>query len=71
MTIQSIKSKQDLDNALKRVDELWSKAEPNTPQGDELESLTLMIEAYESSLISNDELVTPKSNVKFKPVDFE
>lgn len=71
MTIKSIKSKQDLENALKRVDELWDVAEPNTPEGNELKSLTLIIEAYENSLLSDNELLFRKSNVKFKPVDFD
>ncbi|MEM5545750.1 hypothetical protein [Pseudoalteromonas fuliginea] len=35
-SIKSINSKQDLKNVLKRVDELWGVAEPNTPVGEEL-----------------------------------
>jgi len=38
---------------LLRVDELW-ESEPNTPDGDELDALVTIIEAYELSLI-NDE----------------
>ncbi len=71
MIIKSIESKQDHENALKRVDELWDVAEPNTSEGDELESLTVLIEAYENSLLSDGELLFTKSNVKFKPVDFD
>jgi len=71
MIIKSIESKQDHENALKRVDELWDVAEPNTSEGDELESLTVIIEAYENSLLGDDELLFTKSNVKFKPVDFD
>lgn len=71
MIIKSIESKQDHENALKRVDELWDVAEPNTSEGDELESLTVLIEAYENSLLSDGELLLTKSNVKFKPVDFD
>ncbi|WP_139302635.1 hypothetical protein [Thalassotalea sp. PP2-459] len=50
MTIRSIKSinsKQDLENALKRVDKLWDVAEPNTPEGEELVIITQLIEDYE------------------------
>lgn len=71
MNIKSIESKQDHENALKRVDELWDVAEPNTSEGDELESLTVIIEAYENSLLNDGELLFTKSNVKFKPVDFD
>ncbi|WP_283246065.1 hypothetical protein [Pseudoalteromonas sp. bablab_jr011] len=39
-SIKSINSKQDLEKALKRVDELWDVAEPNTPKGEELVMLT-------------------------------
>jgi len=69
MIIKSIESKQDHENALKRVDELWDVAEPNTSEGDELESLTVIIEDYENSLLSDGEFT--KSNVKFNPVDFD
>ncbi len=71
MIIKSIESKQDNKNALKHADELWGVAEPNTSEGDELESLTVIIEAYENSLLSDGELLFTKSNVKFKPVDFD
>jgi antitoxin component HigA of HigAB toxin-antitoxin module len=54
MSIKSIKSKQELENALKRVDELWQIAKPNTPEGDELESLVFIIQAYERQLLSDD-----------------
>jgi len=40
MTIKSIKSKKDLKHALKRVDELGDVAESNTPEGEELMTLT-------------------------------
>lgn len=33
-SIKSINSKQDLENALKRVDKLWDVAEPNTSEGE-------------------------------------
>jgi HTH-type transcriptional regulator/antitoxin HigA len=45
--INPIKSEADYDNALKRVDKLMD-AEINTPEGDELDVLVTLIEAYES-----------------------
>lgn len=47
MVIKSINSKQDLESALKRVDELWDVAKPNTSEGDELVTLEQLIEDYE------------------------
>ena len=45
--INPIKSEADYENALKRVDKLMD-AEINTPEGDELDVLVTLIEAYES-----------------------
>lgn len=45
--ISPIKSEADYENALKRVDKLMD-AEINTPEGDELDVLVTLIEAYES-----------------------
>jgi len=48
MNIKPIKSEKDYDKALKRVDELMDIDPPlNTPLGDELEILVLLIEKYE------------------------
>jgi HTH-type transcriptional regulator / antitoxin HigA len=46
MKIKPIKSKRDYNAALKEVQQLWN-AEPNTPDGDNLEILITLIEAYE------------------------
>lgn len=62
-----INSKQELEIALKRADELWDIADPNTPEGAELELLTAEIEAYECKLL-NDER-TWDSYIKAKPAD--
>jgi len=43
----SIKTKQDYDNVLSRIESLMD-AKPNTPQMDELEVLTTLVEAYEA-----------------------
>jgi HTH-type transcriptional regulator/antitoxin HigA len=46
MTIRPIKTKKDHKEALKRIDELWD-ANPKTPEGDELDVLATLVEAYE------------------------
>jgi len=46
MNIKPIKNKTDYNNALKQIDKLWN-AEPNTSQGDKLEVLVTLVEAYE------------------------
>ncbi len=47
MEIKAIKTDADYKNSLKRVDDLW-EASPNTKEGDELEVLVTLIEAYET-----------------------
>lgn len=46
MTIKAIKTEKDYQKALSRIDELMD-AEPNTPEGDELELLVILVEQYE------------------------
>jgi HTH-type transcriptional regulator/antitoxin HigA len=46
MTIKVIKSEDDFQKALSCIDELMD-AEPNTPEGDELEFLVTLVEQYE------------------------
>jgi HTH-type transcriptional regulator/antitoxin HigA len=46
MKLKPIKNVRELNRALKRVDELWG-AKPNTPRGDELDVLILLVEKYE------------------------
>ena len=47
MNITSIKSECDYDAALKRI-ELLMRAQLNTPEGDELDILITLVEAYEA-----------------------
>ena len=47
MTIKPIKSEQDYENALERLDVIFD-ADPNTKEGDEAEVLSLLIENYEN-----------------------
>ena len=46
MNIKPIRNDDDLAAALGRMEQLWG-AEANTPEGDELEVLALLIEKYE------------------------
>ncbi|TCK17684.1 HTH-type transcriptional regulator/antitoxin HigA [Thiogranum longum] len=46
MKLRPIKNERELNRALKRIDELWG-AKPNTPRGDELDVLMLLVEKYE------------------------
>ena len=56
MKLKPIKNDSELNRALKRIDELWG-AKPNTPRGDELDVLMLIVEKYE-----DDHYVIPASN---------
>ena len=47
MDIRPIKTKKDHANALKRIDQLMS-AKANSPEGDELDVLVTLVEAYEA-----------------------
>lgn len=55
MNIRPIKTKKDYEAALDRIDELWD-AKANTPEGDELDILATLVEAYE---INNFEILPP------------
>ena len=46
MTCKIIKTEEDYQKVLSRIDELMD-AEPNTPEGDELELLVTFVELYE------------------------
>lgn len=40
-------SENEYQTALKRIESLFDVAEPDTPEGDELETLAALVEAYE------------------------
>ena len=46
MNIKPIKTEQDYQASIKRVEELWG-AQRDTPEGDELDLLVTLVEAYE------------------------
>jgi len=49
MTLKIIKSEADYNKALERIEEIFD-AELGTPEGDELELLSLLVEKYEDEL---------------------
>ena len=46
MEIRPIKTEKDYNEAIQRIEKLWG-AEKNSPQGDELDLLATIVEAYE------------------------
>jgi HTH-type transcriptional regulator/antitoxin HigA len=46
MEIRPIKTEQDYDSAVSRIEELWG-AKKDTPDGDELDLLVTLVESYE------------------------
>ena len=48
MEIRPIKTKEDYENSLKKVNQLWG-SEEDTPDGDEFEILFTLVEAYETA----------------------
>ncbi len=47
MEIKPIKTEQDYDNALVEIEKIWG-AEPNTPNGDRLDILLLLVKNFEA-----------------------
>lgn len=45
-TIKPIRNEEDYETALEEIEALW-EAEPNTPEGDRLDVLIMLVEAYE------------------------
>jgi len=64
MNIKPIKSELDYTNTLNRIESLMS-AKPNTPQMDELEVLTTLVEAYEEQHYKMD-APDPIEAIKFR-----
>ena len=64
MTYKVIKAEGDYQRALARIDELMD-AEPNTPEGDELELLINLVELYEEKKYPID-MPDPVEAVKFR-----
>ena len=64
MTYKVIKTEEDYQRTLARVDELM-EAEPNTPEGDELELLVTLVELYEEKKYQID-MPDPVEAIKFR-----
>ena len=64
MRVKPIRNEADYDEALRRVEDLWGSAS-GTPEGDELEVLVSLIEAYEREHYPVD-LPTPIDAIKFR-----
>jgi len=64
MNIKPIKSEQDYANTLVQIESLM-RAKPNTPQMDELEILTTLVEAYEEQHYKMD-APDPIEAIKFR-----
>lgn len=48
MEIKPIKTEKDYKSALKRIDDLFDTVKKGTPEGDEFEILTILVETYEN-----------------------
>jgi HTH-type transcriptional regulator/antitoxin HigA len=44
--VHPVRDKAEYDAAIARIDEIFMRAEPNTPEGDELEILTILVNVY-------------------------
>lgn len=64
MTIKPIKTEKDYEQVLQRLEAIFD-AKPNTPEGDELEVLGILIDEYEQSHFPID-LPDPIEAVKFR-----
>jgi|ERR1044071_9126400 HTH-type transcriptional regulator/antitoxin HigA len=64
MEIKPVRSETDYENALHRVEELWG-SDSGTPEGDELDILVPLIEAYEREHYPID-LPNPIDAIKFR-----
>lgn len=64
MNIKPIKTKQDYNEALNRIDKIFD-AEPNTKLGDELDILVTLVERYEKEHYPID-LPDPIEAIKFR-----
>ncbi|UCN00433.1 helix-turn-helix domain-containing protein [Sulfurimonas sp. SWIR-19] len=64
MNIKPIKNEQDYNDALQKIEALMS-ATPNTPEMDELEVLTTLVEAYEEQHYKID-APDPIEAIKFR-----
>lgn len=67
MKIKPIRTEEDYKAVLARIEEIW-KAEPDTPEDDELDLLVMLVEAYERQHYSVD-LPDPIEAIKIRMED--
>src|SRR5271169_5726640 len=65
IAIKPIKSEHDYQESLERINELMNKVKPNTPEGDELDILVTLIEAYEDKHYSIQTPIDPIEAIQF------
>lgn len=65
MEIKPIKTDLDYEVALKRIDELFDTVKKGTPEGDEFEILTILVEKYEDEHFPID-APDPIEAIKFR-----
>ena len=66
MNFKIIKTEGEYESALARIEEIWD-AEPGTAESDELEVLSVLVEAYEEKLLAGIRRVTYRLYDDFKP----
>ncbi len=64
MTLKPIKTEKDYEQALQRLEAIFD-AKPNTPEGDELEILGILIDEYEQTHFPID-MPDPIEAIKFR-----
>lgn len=62
--MKSIKTQEEYNQAIKRMEEIFD-AKNNTPEGDELDELVLVIKEYEDKHFQIEE-PDPKEEIKFR-----
>ncbi len=68
MNIKPLKNEQDYDDALARIDQLMD-SEPGSPEGDELDVLSVLVEKYED-INHPIEAPNPIEAIRFKMEQF-
>ena len=69
MKVKAIKTEKDYDQALERLEEIFH-AEVDTPEGDEAEVLSILIEKYENEYYPI-EMPDPIEAIKFRMEQME
>ncbi|MDH4130106.1 MAG: helix-turn-helix domain-containing protein [Spirochaetota bacterium] len=65
VTINPIKSEKDYQEALDKIYNLMNTVEPNTPEGDELDILVTLVEAFENKYYPINSPTDPIEAIKY------